>query len=329
MGFAQILAKVVETGGRFIMGGLSAFMEMDSSNVNPYAQQVAMDETPTSEEINSEQLLISAGHMTKASILQNYMQYIFMRRAIQMPFLVNLQPTEVKLTLNMTFYYGKESGWKDVGDSKVRMIGPNDHAYCHLIPSDFPGFDRLAEHDFFNFNSINVKSSQDTGLHTSTFVGFLPYSENTSKYNNDQLKTLLNHSTANAERNIDFTIRAASGNNYFFEFDDKEKNYTSLSKDTISMNPDLVFVPEVLKENLKEKQVLSFGTLVFVKNNFGESDVACTFIIEMNFTAFDMFSQLPNKSDDGSGSGAGSSRGRHGYTYINKPVTQKIKKAKL
>lgn len=325
MGFLQLLGvigkKALEYTGTFVNGGINALLNMDSVNVNPYTQLRSMDDPPTAEEVKEEQLLLTSGHLSKATILENYANYIFLRRAVQMPFLINLKSTEVTLTLQITFLYSEKTGWKEIDGKQIRVIGANDHAYVHLIPSDFPGYSSLSKHNMFIINSVSVQSSQVSGTRTNTFVGFLPVSEDTGKYTNDELLTLTNGTSSNAETNVRFTLRALSGNMYNYVYDEKEKTYTKLEKESVTMNPDLVYYPNAIDGAYNLGEVLSFGTLVFVKRNLGIGEVGMSYQVDMSFVAFDMFNAAR-----GEDSGSAFNYGTHsGYTHVTK-LAKKVKK---
>lgn len=281
------------------------------------------DPIPEKERNQEEVLVVTHAELTQRELLQFAQEQMKVEEyAFQMP-LSGLVKSSVVLSLHMEYTFSNEETNFD-----IRNVNYNDHVYLHLMPKRFAFYDYLLQHDLFRFSRLNIKASNTSGFDTTTMVGFLPVTTDTSDCTNGLLMQLCKKLEADAS-DISYNIRYVSPDVVTYDVDEK-KDLKNIKSKYMFLEPNKILKTDSIIDIEKEENTnLSYGTIIIVKQNVGQI-VGMSFNVNMEFDVWDYvingikLSEIKDKNlngvidgDEGQGNGttrpaAGSSRSKVG-----------------
>ena len=230
--------------------------------------------------------------------------------AFQMP-VTGLVKSTVVLSLHVEYTFSNEET-----NLQIKNVNYNDHVYIHLIPSKFAFYDILKKHDLCRFSSLNIKAANTSGFDTTTMIGFLPVTTDTTECSNGLLMQLCKKLEADGDREISYNIRYVSPDVITYDVNQK-KDFVNIESRYMALEPNKILkVNNIIALEKEENTDLSYGTVVIVKQNVGQI-VGMSFNINMEFDVWDFvvngikiseikdknLNGIPDDQESGSGSG--------------------------
>lgn len=295
-GMWQIAKPLIDTGMNALsnMDGPMAMGPVKANAINPLALlggnsasawnvlDLTMDGPVSDNERKQEEILV----VTQSELSQRQLLLYFQEQskihemAFDMP-VSGLVSNTVTLSLHLEYVFGGEKT-----DLALKTVGYNDHVYLHLIPKQFSFYKNLLQHDLFKFSEISINSQVNSGLDTSTMIGFFPVTTNTDDCSNGLLMQMCKKMERSGDRNFDYNIRFVSPDVITYD-KDKNNNYINIKSENMFLEPNKIFKTDYLKQlDKKENTDLSYGTIVVVKQNIGAL-VGMSFNINMRFQVWD------------------------------------------
>lgn len=210
-----------------------------------------------------------------------YQDTVRQRMQILAPYLANASVTEVQtLNASIQLVFGKETKVVINGDKSYSVIGPNDHGYFHCIPNRFDGWEKIKNYEMFSVIAMLCTDEQGNEFGTSSITKFLPVSINTENISNERLSNIDSGVTADKNSISQFLTVLMSGNQYKFDYVDY--NYKNLKPCFANVNSNPIFFTEYVDDLYKDKkECISFGTFIFMRPNFSNTELTVRYNIKM------------------------------------------------
>lgn len=210
-----------------------------------------------------------------------YQDTVRQRMQILAPYLANASVTEVQtLNASIQLVFGKETKVVINGDKSYSVIGPNDHGYFHCIPNRFDGWEKMKNYEMFSVIAMLCTDEQGNEFGTSSITKFLPVSINTENISNERLSNIDSGVTADKNSISQFLTVLMSGNQYKFDYVDY--NYKNLKPCFANVNSNPIFFTEYVDDLYKDKkECISFGTFIFMRPNFSNTELTVRYNIKM------------------------------------------------
>lgn len=320
--FTWNLAKpLIDTGVNALSRTLSSMDGVDANQLllNPIngggVSGFRMLDSPVSEKERQQEevLIVTHAELTQRQLLAFAQEQMKVEEyAFQMP-LTGLVKSSVVLSLHLEYTFSNERT-----NFEIKNVNYNDHVYFHMMPKKFAFFDNLIKHDLFRFRNMNIKAANTSGFDTTTMIGFLPVTTDTTECTNGLLMQLCKKLEASGDSDISYNIRYVSPDVVSYTIDDK-KDFKNIKSKYMFLEPNKIIKTDNVKELDEEENTdLSYGTIVIVKQNVGQI-VGMSFNINMEFDVWDYvingikLSDIKDKNlngipDDEEGSGSGSGK---------------------
>lgn len=279
----NIARPLIDTGVNFL-----ANMDMDDRpraikkrGVNYFNMTGTLDDPISERDRNQEEVLVvTHAELTQRELLQFAQEQMKVEEyAFQMP-LSGLVKSSVVLSLHVEYTFSNEATNFD-----IKNVNYNDHVYIHMMPKKFAFYDYLLQHDLFRFSNMNIKASNTSGLDTSTMIGFLPVTTDTSDCSNGLLMQLCKKLEADAA-DISYNVRYVSPDVVTYDINEK-KDYVNIKSKYMFLEPNkIIKTDNVIDLEKEENTNLSYGTIIIVKQNVGQI-VGMSFNINMEFDVWD------------------------------------------
>lgn len=210
-----------------------------------------------------------------------YQDTVRQRMQILAPYLANASVTEVQtLNASIQLVFGKESKVVIDGDKSYSVVGPNDHGYFHCIPNRFDGWEKMKNYEMFSVVAMLCTDEQGNEFGTSSITKFLPVSINTENISNERLSNIDSGVTADKNSISQFLTVLMSGNQYKFDYVDY--NYKNLRPCFANVNSNPIFFTDYVDDLYKDKkECISFGTFIFMRPNFSNTEITVRYNIKM------------------------------------------------
>ena len=310
----------------FVKGGITSVLNMDGEDPVFHTQLMGEEDGQTSIDIEGNT------EMTKEELIQKYINMERGRGLYICPFMNGLQAVNVELTTSITCLFANKNSTAD-----TTYIKPGDHAFVHLIPNEFNNWETLKRFELFSINVIEIKGTHNSPDKNSGDIGFLPISVNTRTLKNEQLKQSAIIRNNNGLANFKFMKALLTGNYYTFKLDES-KRITDIYPVSPYVNPQPIMYTDYVLQHEKD-QILSYGTVVLMKDNYNEIPIVFTLDIKMYAVGYSQFTQQnifkpygskDDGDDDGNGDGDdgndGSGSGNAGSSYIRPKFSGKLKR---
>lgn len=228
-----------------------------------------------------EVLIVTAAELTQRQALAALQEQMKIEDyAFQMP-TTGLVKSQVILSLHLEYTYSNEAT-----DYDIKNVNYKDHVYFHMMPKVFAFYDTLLKHDLVKFRCMNIKSASTGGLDTSTMVGFLPVTTDTTQCSNGLLMQLCKKLEVKPDEEVSYNIRYVSPDIVTYNIDSK-KDYKNIKSQYMALEPNKILKTDYIKEIESEENTgLSYGTVVIVKQNLG-TVVGMSYNINMEFDCWD------------------------------------------
>lgn len=273
-----------------IDAGVHAISQMDMAGgldmrgwgANSLALIGSLDDPISEKEKQQEEVLVvTHAELTQRQLLQFAQEQMKVEEyAFQMP-LTGLVKSSVVLSLHIEYTFSNEET-----NFNIKNVNYNDHVYFHMMPAKFSFYDVLKRHDLCRFVKLNVKAANTSGFDTSTMIGFLPVTTDTSDCSNGLLMQLCKKLEASGDRDISYNIRYASPDVVTYDIDEK-KDFKNIKSRYMFLEPNKILkMDNIIALEKEENTDLSYGTIVIVKQNVGQI-VGMSFNINMEFDVWD------------------------------------------
>ena len=212
-----------------------------------------------------------------------YQDTVRQRMQILAPYLANSSVTEVQtLNASIELVFGKETKVVTENGKTYTCIGPNDHGYFHCIPNVFDGWEKMKNYEMFSVVAMLCTDEQGNEFGTSSVTKFLPVSINTENIPNDRLANIDSGVTADKNSISQFLSVLMSGNQYKFDYNKETKGYNNLRPCFANVNSNPIFYTDYVNDLFKDNsQCISFGTFVFMRPNFSNTELTVRYKIKM------------------------------------------------
>lgn len=291
--------------------GQELYSGLESSGFNARYMDDPISEKDRKQE---EVLVVTHADITKRQLLAFAQEQMKVEEySFQMP-VTGLVRSSVVLSFHSEYTFSQEAT-----NLKIKNVNFNDHVYFHMMPKNFAFYDLLKKHDLFKFRNLYVKSASTSGFDTTTMLGFLPVTTDTTECTNGLLMQLCKKLETKAEEEVSYNIRYASPDFVTYTTDENKDLKNIKSKYAFLQANEILKTDNVIAEEEDENTALSYGTIVIVKQNVGQI-VGMSFTINMEFDVWDYvvngikLSEIKDKNingipDDQEGSGSGKPNG--------------------
>ena len=241
-----------------------------------------------------EVLMVTPGDITKRNLVADIAkQHEIESLVLAMPCLGLCQSQQV-ISLHYDFTFSTQKSGKNE-TTGLFNINYNDHALFHLIPSKFAFYDRLMKHELVKFNRVTIVSYSTSGYDTTTTAGFIPVTTNTGKAKNATILQMCKKLELDPDEKMTYTVRYVSPE--FIKYtENSSEQITSVELTNPFLEPNKVIKTDYLRKldeaNEKvsangEKETLSYGSIVMVKQNVGDQIIGMSFTVNMYFDCWD------------------------------------------
>lgn len=275
-----LVTSIIHGIGSMSMGPIADGVPYDNLTAKMFGHGISLDDPVSEADKKQEEVLV----VTHQEITQRQLIAFAQEQmkvddlAFGMP--VNgLAKSSVILSLHLEYTYSAAET-----DSKIKNVNYNDHVYFHIMPKRFAFYDNLMKHDLIKFRNLSIKSASTSGFDTSTMIGFLPVTTDTSDCSNGLLMQLCKKLEVNAAEEVSYNIRYVSPDIVSYT-QDKDKNYKDIKSKYMCLEPNKIIKTDYIK-GLEDNTALSYGTVVIVKQNVG-AVVGMSFNINLEFDCWD------------------------------------------
>lgn len=241
-----------------------------------------------------EVLMVTPGDVTKRNVLADIAkQHEVESLVLSMPCLGLAQSQQV-ISLHYDFTYSSQKSGKNEATG-LYNINYNDHALFHLIPAKFAFYDRLMKHELIKFNRVTIVSYSTSGYDSTTTVGFLPVTKDTTKIKNATLLQLCKKLELDPEEKMTYTVRYVSPEVIKYTQNEQDQ-VTSVTLQNPYLEPNKVIKTDYLKKLQEanknvavgaEREDLSYGSVVMIKQNVGDQIIGMSFTVNIYFDCWD------------------------------------------
>lgn len=248
---------------------------------------------------NSEQILTGLQGEKLSTAIENYGTYKVLEGNILLGSLINNKANQIMLQASPQYMYSATTESSSLSENlDIPIIHMKDHAYVHLIPKLFEGYDELIKHDFFQLSEIIIKPSQLSFSTVPVKIIYIPVSMDTTHITNEELERCSNSCIIQSGSVTNYHIRCPCPTTF--------KSDGDFVPDPINLNPNYAIGVKSLIKNYSNDEVnnnsgkfLSYGTVCFLSENATQDVIAFKFSITLIFNVYDIFN-MPLTSNSGS-----------------------------
>lgn len=233
-----------------------------------------------------------------------------------------LKKSEVTVTATYAFQFGPKlltNEKPDIPEENITYVQPGDHVSFQLTPRLYNNFTQLTRHELVKFRTCRITSQLTSAYDSTTIVGYIPFVKNTKDINNYILGMLTKRVNLQPAEPLDFTVRYVSP--ALVEYNKTTNTWTPAD---MYLEPNKIVRADYIKHLYNEEKntntMFSYGTVIILKENTGESTISCKYKVEMTFDVWDYIDiamDLEHAQEqwdeehktDGSGSGSSPSTG--------------------
>lgn len=254
-----------------------------------------MDEPISEAERKQEEvLMITPGDVSQRAVLEDISKQHEIESAVLCMPCLGLAQSQQVISLHYDYTYSSQASGLNQSTG-LNNVNYNDHALFHLIPSKFAFYDRLMKHELIKFNKVTIVSYSTSGYDSTTTAGFFPVTKSTEGMKNASLLQMCKKLELDPEEKMTYTIRYVAPE--FIKYTENEmEQVTSVKLEDPFLEPNKVIKVDYLKKlneankNVTvggEKEDLSYGSVVMIKQNVSDQIIGMSFTVNMYFDCWD------------------------------------------